>query len=48
MNAGLGESRILITFRKETSVSIGKMSSKKPSVAKLVISFNQLDSIALG
>lgn len=38
----------MFTFREKTRVSIRKMSSKEPAIAKLVVSFNQLDSIAFG
>jgi hypothetical protein len=33
------------TFRKETSVSIRKVPSKKPSIAEFVVSFDQLNAI---
>ena len=37
-----------LTFGKETSIAIVHMSPQKPTVAKVVVSFDQLDSVSFG
>jgi hypothetical protein len=40
--------RLSLTFRKQASGSSGHMATEKPAIAKVIVSLDEFDAVALG